>query len=353
VLALADFLAHLARDIDHVAAELQSLQDPAQATGALDLSAFPSAQARRKGIQVAGSAEDARGLERALWSYARDTADQERARVAAWERPRDWLLAVSVATATGATPRAPLRQWGLQEAAGAILPDGWTSADVSVVALRSHRAQPPRGLADRVGRIPTGDASIRVERFADTTGAIHTEVYIAGTKDFAVPSQSEAFDLESNIALTGALVAASLVAAEKAMRQAGIRDGDPVVFTGHSQGGLVAARLAESGRYDTRGLVMVGTPTGATPIRGDYPAVSLIHSDDIVPLLGGARRPSRGIQVERHSGQRAGDVTRAHSLDGYRDTARAADASPASHRWEDLPVAVGTGRGTDYRATRR
>ena len=351
VLALADFLSRLARDIDQVAMSLQSLDDPSPWAGSPTLFPFPSSEARRKGAHVAGTAEDARGLERALWAYARDTAAQERARVAGWERPRDWLLAVSVATVTGNIPPGPLGQWGLGEAAHSLLSDGWSSADVRVDRQRTQRVRPPRGLADRVGRIPSGEVSIRVERFVEGDVA-HAEVYIAGTKDFAIPSDDEAFDMESNIALTGTLAAASLVAVEKAMRQAGVRPGEAVVFTGHSQGGLVAARIAESGRYDTKGLVMVGTPTGQAPIRGDYPSVSIAHTDDIVPILGGAKKPSRVIELERHSGQSVGDIAGAHRLGGYVETARAADGSPAAHRWGDLPVASGPGFASDFRATR-
>lgn len=351
VLALADFLSHLARDIDQVARGLQDLADPRPSAESLDLFPFPAAEARRKGAHIAGSAEAARGLERALWAYARDTAEQERARAAGWQRPLDWLLAVSVATATGNIPSTPLGQWGLGEAAVSVLPEGWSASDVRVDRQRTQSAQPPRGLADRVNRIPSGEVSIRVERFVED-GVVHAEVYIAGTKDFAFPSDSEVFDMESNIALTGALVAASLIAVEKAMQRAGVRPGDAVVFTGHSQGGLVAARLAESGRYDTKGLVMVGTPTGQAPIRGNYPSVSITHSDDIVPVLGGAKRPSRVIELERPSGQSPGDISGAHRLTGYVETARAADASPAAHRWGDLPVASGSGLAIDFRATR-
>lgn len=351
VLALMDFLSHLARDIEQVAASLRSLEDSRPSATSLNLFAPSAAEVRRVGLQVAATAEDARALERALWSYAKETADQERARVAGFERPRDWLLAVSVVTATGNTPSTPLSQWGLREAARSVLSEQWTSSNVRVDRFHKQRTQPPRGLADRVGRIPSGEVSVRIERFVEGD-ALHTEVYIAGTKDFAIPSDTEAFDMESNIALTGALAAASFVAVEKAMQQAGVRRGDPVVFTGHSQGGLVAARLAESGRYDTKGLVMVGTPTGQAPIRGEYPAVSIAHTDDIVPAFGGAKKPSRAIQVERSSAESAGDIASAHRLSGYVETARMADTSPAAHRWSDLPVATAPGVATSYRVTR-
>ena len=55
------------------------------------------------------------------------------------------------------------------------------------------------------------------------------------------------------------------------MALAGITAGSAVVFTGYSQGGLIAARLAASGDYHTTGLYTLGGPAGQVPV----PAASL------------------------------------------------------------------------------
>ncbi len=158
--------------------------------------------------------------------------------------------------------------------------------------------------------------------------------------------------MESNIALIAGATAASLVAVEAALKASGVRPGDKVTFVGHSQGGLIAARLAESGRYQTTGLLTVGAPLGGAPIRGDYPAVAITHRDDVVPELGGHAELSRAVGVSTRSGAVPGDVGRAHSLDAYIATAKALDNSSAKERVGELPTSTGTTRPTFFRAQR-
>jgi len=350
VVALAVFLSRVGTDIDRLAAALGGVSVPAQTGPALSAPPLPFGDIAGVGRRLEAAGHETRDIEAALWRYARDSGDQERARARLLDRPRDWLVAVSIVSHTGNIPSTPLDQWGVAEAAGSLLPPGWQASEVALTQGSVRSVEAPVGLADRVRRIPEGPATIRVERFGGDDGV--TEVYIAGTRDFAFGSTSEPFDMESNLALTGGVAAASLVAVEAAMRSAGVRPGDKVVFTGHSQGGLIAARLAESGRYDTQGLVMVGAPGGTAPVRGDYPAVALAHSDDVVPHLGGARGRSREVRIERPSGQPPGNPVAAHSLTGYVATASAADSSPAAEMWGGLPKAAGRGRSVDYTATR-
>jgi hypothetical protein len=120
-------------------------------------------------------------------------------------------------------------------------------------------ADAPQSLGDRVGRIPLAESPIRIERYLDREGQPHSEVYIAGTNDWGVGSTPNPFDMQSNIALMAGLPAASLVSVRVAMTRAGIKPGERVTFTGHSQGGVIATRLAESGRYHTTGLDCCGS----------------------------------------------------------------------------------------------
>ncbi|MGA0848290.1 MAG: hypothetical protein ACO3PY_06785, partial [Pontimonas sp.] len=101
------------------------------------------------------------------------------------------------------------------------------------------------------------------------------------------------------------------------MAQAGVKPGERVTFTGHSQGGIIAARLAESGRYRTTGLLVVGSPTGTLSVKGDYPAIALRHSDDVVPRLGGSDRGSGFLTIERKSGSGVGNIAGAPGRTGY------------------------------------
>ena len=158
--------------------------------------------------------------------------------------------------------------------------------------------------------------------------------------------------MESNIAVVGGLPAASLVSVHRAMARAGIKPGERVTFTGHSQGGLIAARLAESGRYRTTGLLVAGSPTGTLSVRGDYPAIALRHSDDVVPPLGGSDRGSGFVTIERDSGSGVGNIAGAHERAGYVDMARDLDSSPARPHLPDLPRAEGVAQVRTFSAVR-
>ncbi|MCF8549937.1 MAG: hypothetical protein K9G09_03470 [Pontimonas sp.] len=351
VLALADVLAKVARDCAGVAGVLDALPAPSEDPWASVDSAVIARHARR----VEDLGREATRLAQALWSYARASADQERARVATFVAPRERLFAAAISGMSGNHPSAEWTTWGLPVAAGMIL-----GATVSTGEIRVHpgaigpatRVVQASGVAERIRRIPPSHTPIRIERYSEEGGLVTTEVFIAGTSDWGVGHTSNPFDLESNMALVAGLGSASLVAVEMAMKRSGVREGDRVTFVGHSQGGVIAARLAESGRYTTSGLITVGAPLGGTPVHGDYPAVSISHSDDVVPPLGGRMEPTRAFAVSRHSGADLGDVADAHSLDRYAATATELDRSPARSQLPGFRGGEATARPSYFRATR-
>ena len=112
------------------------------------------------------------------------------------------------------------------------------------------------------------------------------------------------------------------------MRKAGVRQGDRVLFVGHSQGGAVAATLAQSGRYDTAGLITVGAPTATIASTDGHPALIIEHRDDVVPHLAGTRIDNSATIVTTHSGAAWGELGDAHSRERYLITAERIDASP-------------------------
>lgn len=340
VLALAEVLLHSARVIEGVTSHLAGL-DTSSPELVLPLASVTGADLAGIRAGVAQLGDDARWLYSALGAYAHSTAHSERSRVAFFDNPRDRLIALAVISATGYQPRADYQDWGVAEAAGALLGEDYTPGPLIVTSVGGvEDGGQGRALTmeARIERIPSGDNPIRIERFTGADGAEDFDVYIAGTQEWGVGTSSEPFDMESNLALVAGVSAASLVAVELAMKKSGIRPGDRVSFTGHSQGGLIAARLAESGRYATTGLLTAGAPLGNAGIRGGYPAVALAHSDDVVPRLGGHQQQSQATTIERNSGSRLGDVAGAHSRQAYSTTARMADNSPAHTQFPTLPT---------------
>jgi len=354
VLALADFVKELALQIDHSAGVLRHVESQNIEPPEGFLSTWSFHEVARIRFRVERLREEAQRLHLALWDYARATADQERARIETFDVPRDRLIALMLVTLARSDVPSGFESWGFSEVAQAIIPATSVFDSVSVSATRGVTSVHPAGsFVERVGRIPHDSPyPIRIERFVQPDGSYSTDVYIAGTRDLGVGYTREPFDMESNIALIAGATATSFVAVEAAMKASGVRPGDKVTFVGHSQGGLIAARLAESGRYSTTGLLTVGAPLGGTPVRGDYPAVAITHRDDVVPELGGHAEPSRAVGVSTLSGAALGDVGGAHSLDAYTETAEALDSSPAKGRVGELPTPTGTTRPTFFQAQR-
>ena len=266
-------------------------------------------------------------LSSSLDTYCHQVAEMERVRVHLWERPTNLALTTLVRYLTsrpgyeGAEPGS-----SIDDAAASLVEPVPPQVVVEEVT-RLERHEISLTLAERISRIPDTHTPIRVERYLLEDGTHHSEVFIAGTNDWSVHSTDSAFDMSSNLALVAGVPSASLLGTERAMAKAGVTNKDSVVFVGHSQGGAVAATLAESGRYNTAGLITVGAPTGTLPVTGHYPALTVEHSDDVVPHLGGARTPTNAYVVTTQSGALPGDLVGAHEKAGYVRTAEAIDGS--------------------------
>lgn len=328
----------------------RDLQSPPRAS----IPSSPPVNLRQVRSALGDALDDLSWLHRALVSYAEATAVQERARALAWQEPAERVLALWVAAVTGVSVQGALGENPLGHAAsgiGAGFPQHHRVV-VNEEATNGGRIQPPQTLEDRVARIPSAATPIRIERYFDEQGQPQSEVYIAGTGDWGVGSSADPFDMQSNIALLAGLSAASMVSVQSAMNRAGIRPGERVTFTGHSQGGVIAVRLAESGTYRTTGVLVVGAPTGTLTTTGSYPALALRHTDDLVPRLGGSDRGSGFTTIERSSGRPPGDIVGAHAQSGYAQMARDLDASSALQHLPDIPTLSGTAQAQVFSAQR-
>jgi len=354
VLGLADYLNRLGSDIDAVSRSLPTSHGNSDARNLEFATTVSWAEVRKIQRDLEDLSLDVSHLHSALLHYATSIGDQERARVRVFQAPADRLFALMVVSFAGHPPPPGFAGWGFAEAAGSVIAGVGLTTDARVwLSSQAQGVEPPQSLADRLGRIPQADQPpIRIERYETHDGVGLTEVFIAGTRHLGVGNTSEAFDMGSNIALIAGVTAASLVAVELAMKNAGVTSTDKVTFVGHSQGGLIATRLAESGRYQTAGLLTVGAPVGVAPVRGNYPAVHIVHSDDVVPSLAGHTAATRAVRIERHSGAPVGGAIEAHSLAAYIQTADVADSSPAAHRFGSLPQGTGSTTAQFFSARR-
>ncbi|MCU1422050.1 MAG: hypothetical protein JWN36_1701 [Microbacteriaceae bacterium] len=166
-------------------------------------------------------------------------------------------------------------------------------------ASTTDRFTAPTGWEDRASRVPRGDAQVRIDKYEEPDGSARFEVYISGTRDFALGHDDQPWDMTSNLHGIAGGDSGSIEATRQAMADAGIDANTPVVITGHSQGGLVAARIAGSGDYNVQALYTLGAPAAQATVPSSVPWVAVEHTNDIVPALSGSWTHSDPVLVRR------------------------------------------------------
>jgi len=197
-------------------------------------------------------------------------------------------------------------------------------------------------------------------------------VQIPGTQVLGLQHGANPLDMDSNINLmhNNGEGPPPVIAREvlDAMRQAGIRPGDPVMLTGHSQGGIIAAQLAADptvrAEFSIRSVVTGGSPIGHFDLPDDISVLSLEHDQDVIPKLDGVDNPDRPnwVTVTRSltatqgtvSGATGPSLGGAHSTPNYAGTGAQIDASTEAgiEQWRqqnaEFFAADGSGTVLDY-----
>ncbi|WP_028050726.1 hypothetical protein [Cellulomonas sp. URHD0024] len=144
---------------------------------------------------------------------------------------------------------------------------------------------------------PDNRGEVQVVTRTQPDGTVTHIVQIPGTEEWSGERGANPFDLTSNLQLMAGhdtLVAREVAAA---MDAAGIRPGEPVMLTGHSQGGIIAASLAADpafrARYDVEAVVTGGSPIARFDIPPSVSVLALEHNQDVVPMLDGHENPDR------------------------------------------------------------
>lgn len=215
----------------------------------------------------------------------------------------------------------------------------FSSAPVTTATSGSAKpTTPATTIAERAARTPNavnGDVpQVRIDTYSAPGKPDLYEVHIGGTVDFSPVAKSEPFDTTSNLELVAGLPAGAAAGVKQAMLEAGVTGHSPVVFTGHSQGGLVASVLAGSGEYNVQGLVTFGAPAGQVHIPASVPALIIENTDDPVPALGGMQgnRDALLVSARAYPGALPADALPAHRIEAYLATARAIDLDAQSGR---------------------
>ncbi|TFC88083.1 hypothetical protein E3T24_03820 [Cryobacterium sp. TmT2-59] len=194
---------------------------------------------------------------------------------------------------------------------------------------------PPAGFADLADRIPSvseDGSQVRIERYGSAESPSWV-VYIGGTVEWSPVAAEQPWDLTSDLSAVADQDSGSYRAVVQAMREAGVRPADPVIPVGHSQGGLVAAQVAASGEFNTVAVATFGAPDGQITLPPGVDAVTVEHSDDLIPALGGtpgAEDDRLLVRREVFAGREVppDQPLPAHALTAYRATGRLMDESP-------------------------
>ena len=199
-----------------------------------------------------------------------------------------------------------------------------------VIDGKQANLQPtPTNLQQLTSRLTDKSGNIRIEGYQTESGRVLI-VYLPGTSNWSPVGKGGAFDLQSNIELIGEKDNSNSVrAAKAAIEQYGVKPTDKLILVGYSQGGMIAAELAETGN-NVSGVVTIGSPVSKTRFDPDLPVVSLEHSNDVVPAFAGSTNPitENWSTASRHLDLTLGqNVSEAHEIGNYVETAKMADDS--------------------------
>lgn len=180
---------------------------------------------------------------------------------------------------------------GAVRGAGGVARPLLAETPVVITRVSEQPGTAPRGIEELVRRIPRANPEmpqVRIERYEGAAGE-HPSfiVYFGGTIDAGLLATDEPWDMTSNLAALAGMDSGSYRAALSAMRAAGIGNDDPVMLVGHSQGGILAARIAESSIFRVEGVLTVGAPIHQVDIPRDVTVTAIEHTEDLIPTLGG------------------------------------------------------------------
>ncbi|MGX5694943.1 hypothetical protein ACWKWP_01985 [Agromyces soli] len=146
------------------------------------------------------------------------------------------------------------------------------------------------GTTDGMGGADSTAIDIKLVRGPD--GSEHWVVSLPSTQEWLDTVGTGAMnDRNTNVALmlmeNPVLKSQYERAVLQAMKEAGMAPGDPVVFTGFSQGGIMAANLASDPNlpYKPIGVVTNGSPIDTFDVPRDVPVISFQHASDPVAKL--------------------------------------------------------------------
>jgi len=198
--------------------------------------------------------------------------------------------------------------------------------------LVASKTRTPIGSVTEIGRrideVNLAKRQIRIETYVGGNGQKTMLVYLPGTQSLSPIAGSNPFDATTDASLAARPNQSQLLKAiSGALDSAGAR-GVHVILAGYSLGGMAAAELAASGRFDVTGVITIGSPIGQVELPSGIPVLSIENSNDPVPAATGRVNPLTEnwatVSAEAKL-QQGAPAIEAHKLEHYFGTLREVD----------------------------
>lgn len=180
----------------------------------------------------------------------------------------------------------------------------------------------------RIEEVNLAKRQIRIETYVDSEGQKTMLVYLPGTQALSPIAGSNPFDATTDASLAAKPNQSQLLKAiSGAIDSAGAK-GAHVILAGYSLGGIAAAELASSGRFDVTGVITIGSPIGQVKLPSGIPVLSIENSNDPVPAATGRVNPltENWATVSAEAKLQLGaPAIEAHKLEHYFGTLREVD----------------------------
>lgn len=132
-------------------------------------------------------------------------------------------------------------------------------------------------------------STVRVTTVRQPDGSVVHIVNTPGTETWTPLGGSNPSDLTGNLRGVAGESTAAMQAVQSAMEAAGIRQGEPVLLVGHSQGGIINTALltdpAFTSRYTITHAVTYGSPVDTFDLPPSVQQLNLEHASDVIPHL--------------------------------------------------------------------
>lgn len=183
---------------------------------------------------------------------------------------------------------------------------------------------PPRRLSDLMRSLALrnenndgGAIDVRIVTKTGTDGITRRSaiVDITGTTEWGFTKRTSptVSNVGTNLRAVGNQQSSYEAGVVLALRDSGVRPDEPIMLVGHSQGGLIAARLAadlaRSQEFHVSHVVTAGSPIGLIDLPAGVQVLSLENTGDPVPELEGTLNPTRPNQLTARVDRSGHDLT--------------------------------------------